>query len=270
MLALEKMSPAVVLQKVPLPRGHLHVVRDDLLDGGTKQRAAVPYLKDRCAEGFSEFIYASPFSGFAQVALAVACQSLGLRCTVFAERDAASPTGTHQPHEFTRLAERHGARVILTESLNSAETAASQYTIESSAALARCKVPLGFNDPSYRAHLRRALQAQWEHLVADTGGIPDLLWLPLGSGTLANIFREVAPPETRLACVNVHVLPESDARIENVRRLPNVEYHAAEQRFAEPSRTRPPVPSNLYYDAKLWDFIQTHAEAGQVWWNVAR
>lgn len=99
-VSTQQFSPPAVVDRLSIPQGHIYVVRDDVLDGGTKQRAAVPYIERLAHEGVREFIYASPFAGFAQVALAVACREVGVRATVFAERDPAF--GSEQrPHLFT-------------------------------------------------------------------------------------------------------------------------------------------------------------------------
>ena len=57
----------IQLEQLQTNNGHVIVVRDDLLDGGTKQRAAVPFLMYFLQNGCKEFTYASPFSGFAQI-----------------------------------------------------------------------------------------------------------------------------------------------------------------------------------------------------------
>lgn len=52
----------------------MHVVRDDYLIGGTKQRAlAQLLLHNPC----SEFVYAGPVYGFAQIALSYCAKVLG-------------------------------------------------------------------------------------------------------------------------------------------------------------------------------------------------
>ena len=64
-------SPLPVVSKISLESKNIFAIRDDLLPGGTKQRAAIPYIHNEIKKGHRHFIYASPFSGFAQVALAL-------------------------------------------------------------------------------------------------------------------------------------------------------------------------------------------------------
>ena len=51
--------------------GGIKVVRDDLLNGGTKRRAFTIYVKSK--PEMDEFVYASPRQGYAQLSLAYAC-----------------------------------------------------------------------------------------------------------------------------------------------------------------------------------------------------
>ena len=57
--------------KLPIPIVEefdgIRVVRDDLLDGGTKRRAFTMYVASR--PDVKEFVYASPRQGYAQLSL---------------------------------------------------------------------------------------------------------------------------------------------------------------------------------------------------------
>jgi hypothetical protein len=80
--------------------GRLQVVRDDLLDGGTKRRIIQPRLQPGI-----EYVYAGPVFGYAQIALAVAARAVGARATLFvAKRNLLHPR--------TRQAREAGARIV--------------------------------------------------------------------------------------------------------------------------------------------------------------
>ncbi|MES2856266.1 MAG: hypothetical protein V4692_10410 [Bdellovibrionota bacterium] len=256
-------SPDVSLDTFDVGQKKLHVVRDDLLKGGTKQRAAVPYLRDLMEEGYTEFIYASPFSGFAQVALAYSCQAVGASCTLFCEPDPK--TGTY--HTFTLLAMNLGAKVHLVKTLAACEKAASEFESLDSEFF---KIPLGFDDPRYREHLASSLDTQWKHLCNELGHTPHALWISLGSGTLTRVLNEVLPSYVDLHCVDVHVLDSKDDRIQAACRPNRVHYHSAPEVFHEIAKAPPPLPSNAFYDAKVWQFVSENSLGGDVWWNVAR
>lgn len=250
----------ITLDRIRIRNGWGLVVRDDLLEGGTKQRAIVPYLKRLKQQGFDEFVYASPFSGFAQVALASALQYIDFKCTVFCE-----PTLLGEKHRFSALAEKMGATVLLCDDLEDADFRAKQYESQSSG---RLQLPLGFNDERYREELSNAVDDLWAKAIAHRS--PKNLWLPVGSGTLAQVFRNIVDKNIQLQCVDVHVLKEDDDRIEKLRGLDNLVLRSAPLKFQEECRANCPIPSNLHYDSKVYEVFRDEAEDGDIWWNVAR
>jgi len=254
---------AVSIQK----KGAVYVLREDRLDGGTKSRALRPFLTDLWAKGYREFAYASPFAGFAQLALAYACRDLDLPCRLFAQADPHLSGDRLVPHAITLEAERAGARVTLEPSLEAAEESCSMWQ---PLAGGRIKVPLGLDCHEYRQHLKTAIGDVWDQVCRGLGTVPARVWVSLGSGTLSSEMRTVLPLSVELCCINVHVLDEQDPRIVRVRSLPNSRYFAAPDRFATRCENLPPIPSNLHYDAKVWSFLLQHAEPGDLWWNVAR
>ena len=260
------LSPDVVIDILKTERGEIHVVRDDLLPGGTKQRACGPLLEELARQGFSEFVYASPFCGFAQIALAYTCRALGFSCTIFTETDL-SRRGSKQAHAFTKLAESFGARIELCESLVSAEERSERFALRSNG---RNKIPLGFNCAEFTSAFETALTLQWNVIRRKLGKTPRRIWLPVGSGTLAGVFAQVLPEEAKINCVNVHVLPDTDLRILALVRNPRFNVYSAPELFPECAQSKPVIPSNTHYDAKLWQFIAEHGEDGDLWWNVAR
>jgi cysteine synthase len=260
----DEISPPVVLEKLRTRRRtDVIVVRDDLLEGGTKQRALIPFLKKFIAEGRNEFVYASPFSGFAQIALAASCRRLGVRCRVFAAKDIA----TNEAHEFSRLAESFGAKLHLCDDLVEAEARSILHADSSRSAF---KLPLGFNHADFRSHLKTQLAVQWTEICRSLGSAPSRVWLPVGSGTLLHTFRSLLAPTTEILGIGVNVLPEQDLRICSIRKLPNTSYATCPEAFETPARLPPPIPSNAFYDAKLWSWIEKSARPGDLWWNVAR
>jgi hypothetical protein len=260
------LSPRVFIDDINMRYGPLFIVREDLLPGGSKQRACAPLLQALVDRGHSHFIYASPFCGFAQVALAYVCRELGLSCQIFAER-APTADNIEFKHTFTQLAESYGAKVFMVNSLEEAEIFAG----ESARRVPRSfKIPLGFNCVEFRDAYEREIRAQWATICSLFDGPPRRLWLPVGSGTLASIFSRVVDDRTSLQCVNVRVLPDEDDRLARLRSDPRVQFFSAPEHFHEAARVSPALPSNAHYDAKLWQFLVEHGEAGDLWWNVAR
>ncbi|MBC7371584.1 MAG: hypothetical protein H7326_08470 [Bdellovibrionaceae bacterium] len=261
-----ELSPPVVLQKMKIANATCYIAREDLLEGGTKQRAIAPYLEDLVRAGYTHFIYASPFCGFAQVALAASARQLGLKVTIFSEHDPKQSDATSNPHAFTQIAADFGAEIRLFRDLNSAELAAAEFARLHGR---RYKIPLGFADASYLVHMKQKLSEQYR-IICKAIGTPKRFWLPVGSGTLARIFAEVVPSTCQLVCVDVRVLRPDDPRLHFVADMPNVKWIQTPELFHETAEMKPALPSNVHYDAKLWRFFASQAQDGDIWWNVAR
>jgi len=259
------LNPPPSVDEIQNDRGEtFHVLREDLLLGGTKQRAARRYVAQSQSRGVEEFAYASPFAGFAQVALSVCCHALGTKSHIFAEQDQT--TTAHGAHEFSQLAKQWGATLHLFPTLSHAERAAHSFAFRKQ----RCeKIPLGFACPDYNDIFQEEIEAVWNQ-VKRNYLTPKQVWVPVGSGTLAMAMRNVLPSTVALKCLNVRVLPDTDDRLTAVRVLPNTFVRTVPEKFAEKSEQEPPIPSNRHYDAKLWRYLRKEARPGDLWWNVAR
>ncbi len=226
------MIPAPVIEEID----GIHVVRDDLLPGGTKRRV-IPLLLG----GAEEFVYASPAYGYAQVALAYSCAAAGKRATIFtAKRKALFP--------LTAEAARAGAKIVQVPHgyLSNVRAKARAYCEASGAML----LPFG-------------LDCQQMLLgIADVGAsleiTPAEVWTVAGSGTLTRALQ-LAWPQAEFFAVRIGA--ESDCGRATVITAP--------EEFAQPAKIRPPFPSCSNYDAKAWRFIRSHASPGALFWNVA-
>jgi len=78
------------------------VVRDDLVQGGTKRRVIGQFLT-----GADEFVYASPAYGYGQVALAYSCAYAGQRATVFVAKRAGCIREPAKPSKQARGLSRY-------------------------------------------------------------------------------------------------------------------------------------------------------------------
>jgi len=261
------LSPPVELDRISTHRGPLWVVRDDLLAGGTKQRAAIPYVLQMMARNYDELVYASPFAGYEQVALAVACKAVGVRLRLFSESVPWVSRFKLKAHSYTELAAAHGATVELASDLAAAENRAVYYSI----ARPRCtKVPLGIDCTEFRAALAIELRRMMPAIQLELGGSPQRIWMTVASGTLARTLREVIAPQVELRCLDVGVLPEDDARITALARRPRTSVERVPELFAQPAQFSPPIPSNAHCDAKAWRFLAGRAAPRDLWWNITR
>ena len=218
-------SPPVVIDQLPIASGAIHVAREDLLPGGSKQRGVFPFLMDLIENGFSEVVYATPFCGFAQVALSLCGQALGFPVRIFCERDKSPDADPNQFHSFSKLAGEYGAKLSIHKSLQEAECEAQEYVKRGNHLAAGknsgvYKIPLGFNEPRFVASMAVEIRREYQRICTLLGEEPKRIWLPVGSGTLARIFSQLVDSKTTLMCVDVHVLPSSDRRIFGLRDLP--------------------------------------------------
>lgn len=258
-------SPPIVVQKVKLNEKNIFVVRDDLLKGGTKQRGLVDLLKQYSQMGYRRFAYASPFCGYAQVALSYLCQQMGFECILFCERDKLS--SQLEAHSYTTKAKNYGSEVHLYDSLDEAQAELSARCREDRSLL---QIPLGFDCPEFVGFYVDALKKQWELFCQQLGSEPKVLWLPVGSGTLTKSFLKVLEhSETVIHAADVHVLKQDDYRIKYLSENLKVKMFSAPMDFHVPEKNLPPFPSNEFYDAKLGPFIKQYGNDGDVWWNVA-
>ncbi len=260
------MSPEVKIDQIFHKNKRFFAVRDDLLPGGSKQRACAPFLQKLVKEGQDDFYYASPFAGFAQVALAYTCQQLGLNCRLFCESDPTQKLAG-QKHEFTKLAEAYGANISMHATLKEAEERATEMACQSRRSY---KIPLGFKCDPFTDAFEEALRIQWAKVIDQIGFVPRRLWLPVGSGTLVSVFERIVDPTTQLMCVDVHVLPAKDARILSLVGHSKINLFSAPEYFKDRADLPPEIPSNVHYDAKLWQFLVKYGQADDLWWNVAR
>ena len=226
------MISAPVLQELD----GLTVVRDDLLPGGSKRRVIGAVLR-----GATEFVYASPAYGYAQVALAYTCRDLGLQATVFTAKRA-------KLHARTLEAKRAGAKIVLvpTGYLSNVQSKAKGYAAASGAMY----LPFGFDLPEVRDGLAQ--------VASDLRLNPPQVFTVAGSGLFSRALQR-AWPEADFVAVQVGKAPD----IGRARLL------IVPEKFEEDAKVLPPFPSCSNYDAKAWRFIRQLAGPGALFWNVA-
>lgn len=216
----------------------IQVVRDDLMPGGTKARVIHKLFDDL----HTEYVYASPVQGYAQVALAFAAKEHGKLATIFcAERS--------QKHRLTLLAESAGARMRYVGPpafLKVCQSRAAKYAEETGAKL----LPFGLHDPVFidaLADIARVIQPA-----------PKEVWSVAASGTLTAALQLAWPDAV------VHAV-----RIGAIRDVGRAHIWTAPEKFEQDAKFNAPFPSCANYDRKAWRFILEHATPGALFWNVA-
>jgi len=222
----------------------IKVVRDDLLNGGTKRRAFTIYVKSK--PEVDEFVYASPRQGYAQLSLAYACRDLGKKCTV------TVPQG--ERYWLTNKAVEVGANIIEVPMgyLTNIQAKAKKYCFDNGAHL----IPFGGDHPVI-------IEAMTQTALS-LGVNPKEVWTVMSSGVLSRGLQ-AAWPDAKVYGVRIghNTTPQEQGRAETYKS--RYKFH---QECKEPER--PPFPSSLTYDSKAWMFIKEHASKGSLFWNVGK
>lgn len=212
------------------------VVRDDLIPGGSKVRAI-----DALMNGKAEYVYASPASGYAQIALAIGCAAKGKQATIFTAK-------RKELHKRTAEARQHGAKIVQVSCgyLTNVQAKARAYAELTGA----CLLPFGFDSQEIRDAL--------SDVALSLRINPKEVWTVAGSGTLSRALQ-AAWPFARFYAVRIGKEPDAG----------KAEVLNAPEQFERDAQERPPFPSCSNYDAKAWRFIKQVATPGALFWNVA-
>lgn len=220
----------------------LYVVRDDLLAGGTKSRM----IYNLVASGDNkEWVYASPAQGYAQVALALCCAMCGKKAIIYLAKSA-------EMHPLTKAAWAAGAeiRMVPMGFLSNVTAKAIRYVQQHPRA---SLVPFGADHADVVNSLGKTVQA----LPIE---VPKNVWSICSTGTLSRGLQSGWKKSKFYGVMVGHVPTEAQRGRCTVYIAPEL-YH-------QPAKVRPPFPSALCYDAKLWRFVDEWAKKGDVVWNV--
>ena len=204
----------------PIVKEHdgIQVVRDDLIEGGTKRRAFYTYIKSK---DYDEFVYASPRQGYAQLSLAYACRDLGRKATV------TVPQG--QRYWLTYKAEELGANIIEVPMgfLTNIQAKAKKYCLDNGAHL----IPFGGDHPIIIESMRQS--------ALSIGINPKEVWTVMSSGVLSRGLQG-AWPDAKVYGVKIghNTTPREQGRAETFKS--DYKFH---QECKEDER--PPFPSSL-------------------------
>jgi hypothetical protein len=224
----------------------INVVRDDLLEGGTKRRGFNFYIESFLE--IDEWVYASPRQGYAQLALAYSCRDYGKRATI------TVPKGKR--YWLTDEAEKLGANIIEVPMgfLTNIQAKAKNYVLEHK----NCGlIPFGGDHPII-------INAIMKSAVSIGIDPPKEVWTVMSSGVLSRGLQ-LAWPDAKFFGVQIgHNTTE--------REMGNAITYKSKYKFTQECKEseRPPFPSSLTYDSKVWDFIKKYASKGALFWNVGK
>jgi len=224
--------------------GRCKVLRDDLLEGGSKLRF-LPYL----VPDDGEIVFGGPCVGGAPLALSVLGREQQRPVTLFyAQRQ--------ELHPRQKAAQRNGARIVQVPAgrMSVVQSRAREYAASAGAAF----LPLGFDLPAAEEPFEEFLRGVRLKL-----GSPDQVWCAAGSGMLARCLGR-AFPESAVKAVAVGLASRHSAQAFG----PNVELLECEYRFEQQARERAPFSACLHYEAKAWERCVQESKGSVLFYNV--
>lgn len=234
--------PDPVIERV----GRLRVVRDDLIEGGTKRRVLNEILPQIAA---NEFVYAATPYGYGQWALAISAREIGKKVTIFYHHNEV-------PSALSLKAKENGANLIAVDNIISfqcVEDMAQKYADKSAK---RHYLAAGLDDPLLTETLGR--------IISGFDIQAEEVWCAAGSGALSRSLQK-AWPQAKHSIVRVR---KQGSLYGTLCDPGKASIYEALEEFEEEAKCAPPFPSSPHYDAKLWDFVRTKAGHNALVWNM--
>jgi threonine dehydratase len=201
-----------------------------------------------------EFVYASPRTGYAQFALALACRDMGRRAIIFVPD--APKNGLHALSQEAQATEHCTVIAKTIANFNNLHSHAKTYCREHGAHL----VKFGGDDTI----VQQAITAAARTIQPP----PEEVWTAMSSGVLSRSLQQAWPHAEFKGVTIGHSTTEAQAgRADRIKH---------KKQFHEPcgKRKLPPFPSSETYDAKVWDVMKCdvqkrkRAKTGVLFWNV--
>lgn len=244
----------------------LHVIRDDNLTGGTKQRALALYINK--FPKTTEFLYISPPNGYAQIALAYIAKLLGKKATIVVSKQPKRTNLTQKAYEF-------GANIMEKSKPNTmkdlkpyAQAYVDKLNRKYNSNYIKI-MPFGLDDPTYMKLLEDAIKEQLPQNMIDNP--PKRMWLVAGSGTILRVLHNIFPDTFfNIVQVGKPIWDDILEQITDSNNKPNYKLYIAPEKFWEEAKEQPPYPTVATYDAKLWQFVLQDAKPNDYIWNVGK
>jgi len=232
------------------------VVQDGIIIGGSKARI-IPSWLDKVLNGKTVVSYGGPKTGYAQLALAVACKQKGIKCQL--SLSGYTFDDNERDTYVTRMARQYGAKISMKSTANWIAKLASN-NLEDDNTLS---CDFGFdNDIFINTGVEIISQLVLNSSIARLIDQHFHLFVACGTGTFAKILMRVFPNAT------IH-----GVQIGREVNLPII-IHKAPEPFYGNAKNKPPYDSVLNYDAKVWQFALKHKKENLndvvLIWNIAK
>ena len=232
----------------------IYVVRDDLLEGGSKRRFIDRYIREEVEQGANEFVYGGcPATGYAQMSLTLQANQYDAKTTLFmAYRDLENI------HPYQQRALDYGCNIQWVQNgmLGVTLSKAKQYYLENT--VKRRLLPLGLEED----RIFEDIQSLAKQIGDEYPEKFSEIWSVGSSGTLSRGLQWAFP--------NLKVYVVSVGHKMSERERGRAILYQSPYKFETPIKKEdaPPFPSAPTYDAKAWPFIKTYAKPNALFWNV--
>jgi len=250
------MNPFIFPKLVIEEHEGFHVVRDDLLEGGSKRRFVDRLLREEIAEGANEFVYGGcPANGYAQLSIPLQAREYGCRTTLFMAKRSMNNL-----HEYQKRALKYGADIhwVPAGMLQVTKKRALDYYNEDP--VHRRLLQLGLDDQRVREDIRdlaKNIEQDYDINISE-------VWSVGSSGTLTRGLQMAFPDK------DVHVVSVGHSMKQN--EVGRAILHRSDLKFTDEVKEedKPPFPSVPTYDAKAWKIMREQAKPGSLFWNVGK
>ena len=244
------------------------VIRDDLLEVGTKQRVAknyCTYLVAHSETPITHLLYTGTYNGFGPVALAWGANQINIKATVVLSLE---PVGygkklTKELAELTKnvkLCRKYGAEVLFVNNWKEINQMGAKLSEQEG----WYWVPLGFDDETFirclAYDLTKCINLDNQDEISNLNG--SNIWMVGGSGTIARAYSLAYPNST------IYLIP---AILKQINKLENkckkyknikiIQHHS--------KKLITPYPTVENYDSIAWDTAVALGKTGDYILNVA-
>lgn len=244
--------PKLVIKKYE----DFYVVRDDLLEGGSKRRFIDRLIREEINEGANEFVYGGcPANGYAQLSIPLQTNAYNVKTTLFMAKRSMSNL-----HDYQKRALKNGAFInwVPNGMLQVTKKRALDYYYKDP--VHRRLLQLGLDEQRVKEDIRDLAKNIEKDFNIDISEV----WSVGSSGTLTRGLQ-MAFPDKDVHCVSVgHTMSQYE--------VGRAVLHRSDLRFTQEVKEedKPPFPSVPTYDAKAWKIMREKAKKGSLFWNVAK
>jgi hypothetical protein len=230
---------------------NIKIVRDDLIPGGTKQRAW--RIFEKITE--NEIVYASKYNGFTQLTLAIIALKINKCATIFLDRNNKT---------ITSIAKEYGVNVIIKKDkdINELYYAAKKYAKMNKSHF----MFAGFHEGAIIDEITRDIQNKIIGLLDPMQKYN--FWVEGKSGSIIDVLFKLFPN----SMINIIELDNKKKKnkIYNDDRIKThiVSHIITEYVFNDLEVSRPLSEFNVStYHASIWKYITEFAQDGDIFWN---